>query len=184
MTDSVTLTVADLLGDLHQMEPVLKEALDKEGTGAPAKFAWGIMGSQATTAVKSVLNFNVFDAVAQGWCTLKSLHEYTDRAKHPPSEQSLLYLGEHTFVKEFNPVLNVAIGSLPAASLRFTLQLAVDVRAVALGICNGFITGIGSGDGSVAARLKYGTVDLTGRESKRVRLPAKLDFKAPGLPIL
>ena len=46
------------------------------------------------------------------------------------------------------------------------------------------IAGIGSGDGSACAQLKYGAVKLhKALESKPVKLTDELTFKEPGFPI-
>ena len=184
MTDQTGLQVRDLLGNVAQMEPTLKKVLSKDhGVGA-SRLAWGFIGSEATTAVKSVLDFDVFDVVAEAWCAFKELHEYRDPARHPIGERSIVFLGVHRFMKSVHPILAITIGSVTSMSLRFTVELEADIRAVALGICNGHITSLGSGDGDVSASLKYGDINLSKHESKKVRLPSHLDFKDPGLPIL
>jgi hypothetical protein len=184
MTEGSELQVRDLLPNSAQMEPTIKEALCKDpGIGA-ARLAWGVIGSQASESLKSVLDFDVFQVLAKGWCLVKELHEYTDRSKHPSGERSVVYLGEHTFVKDVYPTLNITIGSFKGVSLRFTLELTANIRSIALAICDGCITSVGSGDGDVSAQLKYGGIALNTQQSKKVPFPAHIPFKAPGLAII
>src|SRR6185312_7033020 len=37
--------------------------------------AWGFVGSEATDALRNVLDCDVFELVAQGWCVAKELQE-------------------------------------------------------------------------------------------------------------
>jgi hypothetical protein len=184
MTEKSEMRLRDLLPDNVQMESTVKEALDKEpGIGA-TRLAWGVIGSEATGALKSVLDLDVFDVVAQGWCVAKELHEYTDRSKHPSGERSVVYLGQHTFVQSVYPILTITIGSFKSVPLRFTLELAANIRGAALAVCNGYITSVGSGDGDVSAQLKYGSINLNKQQSKKVPFPAHVEFTTPGLPIV
>ena len=183
MTEQSGLQVRDLLPNSMEMESTLKEVLCKDPGIASTRLAWGFIGSQATGAVKSVLNLDVFAVLARAWCVAKELQEYTDSSKHPSGERSVVYLGEHTFTKTVYPILKITIRPYTSVSLRFALELAADIRAVALGICNGYITSVGSGDGNVGAQLKYNAVALNKLESRKVSFTAPIAFKAPGLAI-
>jgi len=165
------------------MDDVMKQALCKDSSIDPHKLAWGFIGSEGAAALRSVLDCDVFELVAQGWCVAEELREYSDPATHPPGERSIVYLGKHSFVKTVHPVLDVMVESTRCASLRFTLELAANFRSVALSISDGRITGAGAGDGDVGMQLKYGEVTLLAKETRKVRFPARIDFKAPGLPI-
>ena len=72
--------------------------------------------------------------MARGWWAAEELYEYTDQAKHPPNQRAIVHLGEHAFVKVVHPVLEVMVGPIHCGSLRFTLELAANFRAVALAI--------------------------------------------------
>jgi len=184
MTEQSGCQIRQLLpSSLEQMEGTLKNELCKDPGVSQSKLAWGFVGSEATEAVQSVLNCDVFELVAQGWCVAKELHEYTDTTRHPPGERSIVYLGGHSFVKTIYPVLDITIGSYKCTSLRFTLELAANFRAVALAISDGHITGAGAGDGDVSAQLKYGGVTLHNKETRKMPFPARIEFKSPGLAI-
>jgi hypothetical protein len=184
MTESSGCQVRELLpASLAPMDDVLKQVLCKNPDIGPRTLAWGFVGSEATDALRNVLDCDVFELVAQGWCVAKELQEYSDPARHPPGERSIVYLGKHSFVKTVHPVLDVMVESTRCASLRFTLELAANFRSVALSISDGRITGAGAGDGDVGIELKYGEVTLLAKETRKVPFPARIDFKAPGLLI-
>jgi hypothetical protein len=184
MTDQSALQVRDLLPDGLQLGQTVEEAVRSNRDMGAAKFAWGVIGSEATSALKGVLDLDVFDVVARVWCGAKELHDFADRSKHPAGERSVLYLGEHAFTKTMYPTLAITIGPYKCPPLRFTLELVATIRSIALSICDGCITGLGSGDGDISGRLSYGDIDLTKRQSKKVPLPARVEFKAPGLAII
>ena len=184
MTESSGCQVRELLpASLASMDDLMKQALCKDSDIRPRTLAWGFIGSEATDALRSVLDCEVFELVAQGWCVAKELREYSDPARHPPGERSIVYLGKHSFVKTVHPVLDVTIESIKCPSLRFTLELAANFRSVALSITGGCITGAGAGDGDVGIQLKYGDATLLDKETRKVPFPARIDFKAPGLLI-
>ncbi len=184
MTDQGVGLLRELLPrSFEQLNGTVKEALCKEPGISQAKLAWEFIGSESTQAIRSVLDVDVFTLVARGWCMAKELHEYADEARHPQGERSIVYLGKHAFVTVIHPVLDITIGSCPCVSLRFALELAANFRAVALSIADGHITGVGAGDGSVSARLKYGDVLLHSKETRKLPFPLRLDFSAPGLTI-
>lgn len=56
-----------LPASLKQMEGTLKNELCKDPGVSQSRLAWGFVGSEATEAVQSVLNGDVFELVAQGW---------------------------------------------------------------------------------------------------------------------
>ena len=183
MIDPTQLQIRDLLPDSLQVEQTMKDALTQQhGTGA-ARLAWGVIGSQASDALKNVLGINVLDALGQAWSVVSQLHEYTDRSKHPEGERSVVYLGGHKFVKTLYPQLTVTIEPLQPVMLRFALDLAADIRSVALSICNGYITSTGAGDGTLNAQLKYGDLPLNKPQQKKVQFPGSFAFKTPGLAI-
>ncbi len=162
----------------------MKEALSQEqGVGA-TRLAWGVIGSQAADAIKSVLNVDALQLLGSAWCVAKELHEYTDRAKHPDGERSVVYLGSHSFKKTVYPQLAVTIEPFKPMTLRFALDLIADIRSIALAICNGRITGTGGGDGALGAQLSYGGVALNKLQSRKMRFPGSCAFKEPGLTIL
>jgi hypothetical protein len=167
----------------ERMTDTMQDELCKQDGVTRARLAWGFVGSEASSAVRSVLDVDVFELVAHCWCEAKELHEYTDTSRHPPNERAIVHLSEHAFVKVLHPVLEVMVGSIDCGSLRFTLELAANFRAVALTIVSAHIIAVDAGDGFVGAKLKYGDVTLHKAETRKVSFPAHLAFRSPGLAI-
>jgi len=179
------VTLGQLVPDpFDGMESTVKaQASPNVGSGGK-NLLWSFVGSKAEEAVRDALDCDVFEVIAQGWCLARELHEYSDKSKHPIGEKSVVHLGEHAFKVDVHPTVVVIVDRAECARLRFTLELAANFRAVALSICNGCITGIAAGDGYVSAQLKYGSVSLHKRkDSRKVKLPVQIDFKAPGYAI-
>lgn len=184
MTEPNRLQVRDLLPNSLQIEQTMKDALSEErGVGA-TKLAWGVIGAQASDAIKSVLNIDALELLGGAWCVAKELHEYADHSKHPEGERSVVYLGGHRFKKTLYPQLAVTIEPFKPVTLRFTLDLLADIRSIALAICNGYITGTGAGDGALSAQLKYGDFAFNKPQQRKVKFPGNFAFKAPGLAIV
>lgn len=184
MTDHPGCELRELLPvSRESMEDAMKNALCENPGIRPSRLAWGFIGTEATTALRGVLDCDVFELVARGWCVAKELLEYADPARHPPGERSIVHLGAHSFVKTIHPVLDVTIDAVHCPLLRFTVELAANFRAVALSIADGHVTAAGGGDGDVSAQLKYGDVALLHKETRRVPFPLRIEFNAPGLPI-
>lgn len=183
MTESNQLQLRDLLPDGLQIEQTMKEELSKDSGVGTARLAWGVIGSQATDALKSVLNIDALELMGWAWTTAKTLHEYTDRSKHPEGERSVVYLGSHRFKKTVYPELVVTIEPFKPVTLRFTLDLLADIRAIALAISNGYITSTGAGDGALSAQLKYGALALNQLQPRKVQFPGNFAFEPPGLQI-
>ena len=180
MTDQTGLPLRALMPDISQLGPHVVAALRQDPQKSAATLAWDAVGAQATD---SVLNVDVLEALAQGWCMAKELHEYTDTSKHPTGEKSAVYLGAHAFTKTVYPTLTVTITPFNPVRFRFTLDLSANIRSVGLFILNGCITAVGTGDGAVSAQLNYEQLVLKKAESQKVQFPGCHDFTAPGLKI-
>lgn len=179
------VTLGQLVPDRFDgIESAVRDEASRNLGAGTRNLLWSFVGSKAEEAVREALDCDVFEVIAQGWCLARELHEYSDRTKHPIGEKSIVHLGEHAFKVDVHPTVIVIIDKAECARLRFTLELAANFRAVALLICNGCVTGIAAGDGYVSAQLRYGDVSLHKRkDSGKVKLPAQINFRAPGYAI-
>ncbi len=182
MAESSSLQVRDLLLEGLRLERAVKEAYKSQGDGG-VKIAWGVVGSEASTALNGVLDLDVFEVIGRVWCKAKEVRDFADLSKHPSGERSVVYLGQHAFTKATYPTLSVAIGPYTCPPLRFTLELAVTIRSIALSICDGYVTSVGAGDGNVSAQFSYSDIDLSNKQSRKLPLPGDFNFSPPGLPI-
>lgn len=179
------VTVTGLLPDTFKgMESTVKNELAKDSATTVASKLWGLVGSAATDAIRNRLNFDVVELLGCGWVVARELHEYKDRQRHPPNETSIVYLGQHKMKTDVHPVVVITVGPI-RHEIPFTLELTAQINSVALIIRDAHITGAGTGDCLVKAQLKLGDAELHDPiQSKKVPLPGRYDFQAPGLRIL
>lgn len=184
MSDSGVM-VNDLLpGTFNRMEGVVRNEFSKDPAMGMASRVSGLIGSTVTGAILKRLNFDVVELLGRGWVFARELHEYKDPTKHPPGESSIVYLGKHKMKTELYPVLTLIIGPI-TRELRFTLEVTANINSVALSIRDAHIIGLGTGDCSVQAQLKYREFALhDALESRKLTLPGHYDFQAPGLAIV
>ena len=184
MSDS-GVTVTGLLPDTFKnMESAVKNELSKDTALGVAGKLWGLIGSAATDAIRNRLNFDVVDLLGCGWVVARELHEYKDPQKHPANETSIVYLGQHKMKTNIHPVVILTLGPI-RREVPFTLELTAQVNSVALLIRNGHITGAGTGDCFVKAQLKLRDIPLHEPiKSRKVTLPGRHDFQAPGITIV
>jgi hypothetical protein len=148
------------------------------------KLAAGVLDEKIGEAVRGALDCDVFGLLAQAWAKARELHEFTDPAKHPRDEVSTVFLGEHSLTYDVHPVVDVVIGQLAKFTLRFTLELAADLRMAELTIRDAHITQIGKCDCELSAVLTYDSVELHEPvKAKRFTLTRSIALPAPGVPI-
>jgi len=188
MTEETGISVRELLpGSFSRLGQTLQEAASREngpGERTLPGFAWRIAGSEASSALQTALDTDVFSLLARGWGVARELAKYADRSKYPAAVTTIVYLGKHSVTAEVHPVLIVSIDGIEWPPFRFTLALSANFETVALVIRDAHIIGLDSGDCSVSAQLRYGEVPLPGElQSRHVALPGCLRFKPPGIAI-
>jgi hypothetical protein len=177
-------TVGELLPALKKVESAVKDELKEDPEVKGLTLAWSVIGSELEGALRSVLDCDALELLGQAWAAADALQAYADPALHAPGEAAIVELGAHDFVREIHPVVTVTIGSCASKELRFTISLAAHFGGVALSIRDGHVTGGRTGDASVSAELKYGEILLhEAGEAKKMALPGRFAFAAPGLPI-
>jgi len=180
--------IRELLPDrFDRLDEVIKEGLDVESdaprTDIP-QVALRIMQSQATEAVRDVLDLDVFELLARGWTAARELREFKDAKKYPPEKTYTAFLGDHDLSTEVHPVLILTVGPLEGPRVRLTLTLTAHFRSAELSIRDGHIIAVGAGDCTVGAQLKYKEIKLHKElKSRSVQLSERLQLKPPGLAI-
>jgi hypothetical protein len=185
MPEQKAVTVEDLLpARVQGIDEVIATELAKDGNTSLPVFALKLLGSEANDALRGALNIDVCELLARGWCAARELHKFTDCAKHPRGERSIVFLGEHSLTCKVHPVITISLGPTQFPPLRMTLELRANFRTAALTIQDGYITALSDGDCSVSTLLKYGEVKLHDElKSRNLTFPGKLKFEAPGLAI-
>lgn len=180
MADKDGLTIASLLPEDLRLDDLVKEHFCAEPGRKPMNLAWNLVGSEVRGALRSVLDCNLLELLAEGWVKFRELQDYADPAKHPADERAIVHVGKHDFVRDVHPVVSVTVAGHPCPDLRFTVRLTGSFSGLALAIQGGAITGGTSGDAHVAAQLRYGAVELhKAKESRKVALPGNFDFAPP-----
>lgn len=178
------IRVADLLPETWDLGSAMGAAAPDAAHAEAASLPWGLIAGPAEDALRGLLDCDVLELLAQGWCKAKAFRDYADPAKYPPDETVTVHPADHKFVRDLHPELAVSITNCPPARLRFTVALAAQFSGVALSIRGGHILGGTLGDAVVSAQLKYGAVAITDQQSSRaLKLPGRFTFAAPGLRI-
>ncbi|MBV9932329.1 MAG: hypothetical protein JO013_15495 [Alphaproteobacteria bacterium] len=183
MADKSGITIASLLpADLH-LDDLVKEHVCGEPGRKPMTLAWDLVGSEVRGALRSVLDCNLLELLAEGWVKFRELQDYADPARHPPDERAVVHVGKHDFVREVHPVVSVTVAGRQCPDLRFTVRLTGSFSGLALAVQGGAITGGTAGDVHVSAQLRYGAAELhKARESRKGALPGTFRFDPP-IPI-
>ena len=177
--------LGDLLpADLGGFEDALERGMREDGAASHSRLAWGLIRSSAASELRKAFDCDIFVPIAQAWSKVRELREFTDPAKHPAGETSIVHLLAHDFPLQAHPVVTARIGNVPALSLRFTLQVQAHFDSAALSIRDGCITAAALGEAWVTAQLKYGDTGLHEKQkSAKVKLPGRIAFQPPGIRI-
>lgn len=157
----------------------------RQGLPEPLPCDDDALAHAACAPLRAACDVDVFELLATAWSRARDLARYTDPGRYPPGQPLTVHLGEHdTPALHLHPLLEVRLGDLPPARLRFTLELGAHVRAVALMLRDGCITGVAAGDIQLHAQLAYQEVALH-REpvSQSLKLGRPLRFAEPGIRI-
>ncbi|MEO5773506.1 MAG: hypothetical protein ABIQ32_05240 [Sphingomicrobium sp.] len=155
---------------------------DKQVAGM--KLAWDYIGKELGDSLRSVLDCDLIELIAGGWAKAAELAAFADPDKHPPGERSLVELGAHDFSRKLHPVIAVTIAPCPCVELTFDFALTAQVDGVRLSIRDGHITGGDLGELSASAQLSYqGTPLHPAAESRKIAVPGRFSFAAPGIRI-
>lgn len=179
------LKLRDLLPDrLDRMgEEARKKLCETEEIGC-MKLAWDFIAGELDGALKSALDCDLLEILAKTWGQAKLLADHCDPEKHPPGSRSVFEIGEHELKRELHPVIAVTIGSLPCVELRFTLALAAHFSGLKLSVVDAHITGGRTGEAWATAQLSYcGTPLHDASKSRKVAIPGRFEFEAPGIAI-
>jgi hypothetical protein len=176
-----TVKLRDLLPTkLDGLEETIEGDLRKDEDAHFSKLAWRCVRSSAADEVRSALDFDVFQVLAQAWAKSAELFGVS---RDTSDEITVVHLGQHDFKTAVHPELTVDFGVPPYPKLQFTLEVAAHFEGAALSIRNGYIIAAETGDASVNAEFKYGKVRLHKEESPKVKLAGRREFAAPGIKI-
>jgi len=143
---------------------------------------WETLEKDVAGAYRAMLDVKLVDVFCGAWIKLNELQEYRDRAKHPPEEVSRVPLKTHTVRSTHKPVIEILVGERCVSKLEFDVVLELALEAFVLGIRDGRIIDISSGEFRGTGRLQCRGFELARVASKKHRLPGTLAIEG-GVPI-
>jgi hypothetical protein len=161
-----------------------RKELSNDDKISAMNLAWDYIESQLDSELREALDIEIFDLLGKAWAGAKRLAEYRNKAKHPPGVRELLKFGDFDFERELHPIVEVTIGDLPCAKLKFTVKLAGHFSGLYLGIKDAHLIDGRTGKGWASAQLSYCDIPLhKEKETKKFTLPGRFKFTAPGIEI-
>jgi hypothetical protein len=143
----------------------------------------GFAAHVGANKLNEALDKDVGDALALGWSKVKAVRDAAKRSLEHPGETSVVTLGQHELTSTHYPTLTVRVAKLPAAEIRFTLDLVAQFKSVKLAITDGRIRSVSPGEASAIAKLKYGKVELSKKSTPAWKLPGEIRLAGDGIPV-
>lgn len=187
MTD-LPATIADLFEAAPSGEAVARAFSSDERTELDAQirvtpgFHWDTFEKDVAGAYRDMLDVKIIDVFCGAWVKLNELQEYRDRTKHPPDELSRVPLKKHTIRSTHKPSIEILVGERTVSKLEFDVVLELALEAFVLGIRDGRIRDISSGEFRGTGKLQCRGFELARVASKKYRLPGTLAIEG-GVPI-
>ena len=182
-SDSTTLW--DALFDEPRLPDAVAVKLEADTAMAPV-VAWlrTVTLSGAAAAVRqsladslqAALGLTLGDILGEALSTYKDLLEYTDSARHPPGEVSLVPLGKRVIESSHKPYVEVLIAGQPVGRLELKARVALTIEAAMLKIRGGRIWELQTGVAFVDATLECGPAMLVEKKSRNLKLPGTIAF--------
>jgi len=163
----------------NDVEHAASDFAATSGGGRIHGFAAGIGANKLNEA----LDKDVGSALAVGWTKVKAVRDAAKRSLQHPGETSIVTLGQHELTSTHHPVLSIRVAELPAAEIRFTLDLVAQFKSVKLAISDGRIRSVSPGEASAIAKLKYGNVELSKRSTPSWKLPGEIRLTGDGVVV-
>jgi len=161
------------------VEHAASEFAAESGGGGIHGFAAHIGADKLNEA----LDKDAGDTLALGWTKVRAVRDAAKRSLQHPGETSVVTLGQHELASTHYPVLTVRVAKLPAAEIRFTLELVAQFKSVKLAISDGRIRSVSPGEASAIARLKYKNAELSRKSTPAWKLPGEIRFSGDGIPV-
>lgn len=175
--------IGDLVSDgLRVMAQRVEDELRNEAVVGTAGMAWRLVKAETQRQLEQALDMDPAELIAGAWSKARELEKYADPQQYPPDLSVIAYLGEHELSWRFHPEVDIVVAQAPFRTFRFTIELAVKLKAAALTIRGGIIRSIAPGSCAFRAALKYGAMTLDEEETPDVHLPGHVDLD-PGVPI-
>jgi hypothetical protein len=146
--------------------PAWSAVLDGLGTalptlGAPALAA---VGREVAAALAGPLDLDLGAILVAGWRGHRALVRAAHATRADPGAVEVVQLGSHQVTSTHHPSVEVSVGGVTVATVRFEVTVTLDVESLAATVRRGRITEIRSGRCTATVALGAGGYDLaTGR---------------------
>lgn len=173
-----TLSIGHLLSiegqDVERaLDEHLREAMPGETFTAQAlRFGAGEIAGQ----LQQILDFDVFELLAQAWIKTRELRSYAAPDKLAPGATAVVNIGNHEITHTESPVVDLVVAGVPISVLKLTVELTVVFKSVALSIRDAAIRSVAPGDCLARVRLKYKKLTLKEESTPKLKLPGKIDL--------
>jgi hypothetical protein len=159
---------------------VLKEEVAKKSK----LIQWSAVQDVLFETTIEALDIPVLTFLLPAWRRYREILEFADAEKHPPNEQNLVSLAEHTVKVEHHPYLQVTFRGIeiPKARLEFTLRGDLTLQGVILRIQNGKIKTIQGGAVKWSGELLLENSTVLQKESKSYDLTGSFEL-GEGIPL-
>jgi len=157
------LTVLDLLGDPgrpHLISDQIAAALvtaDREGTASGgvdhlSTVARKAVYGQVAAAAQRVLDFDVTDALIEGWLKYKALAD-AGRRTLGSAAREVVELASHRVTSTYTPVIEVSVDGVPVGRVECRLDLVFEIIGCAAIVAAGDLVAVEGGDVKVTGTL-------------------------------
>ena len=186
MTDNPEVTFATLLSD-DAVAPKLDSALFESSQSVedawkqvrrihPIVTRHGV-ASASLDGLTHLLSTPIESLFAGAWNAHRALAPYADPKEHPPEEINLVPLAKHTITSSYEPHVDVLLSGEQVTTIKFALELALEIQAAVLKIQGGRIREIEVGSCTGRGKLSCAGATLAEKETHEIHAPGVLRFK-------
>lgn len=179
-----------------RVKDIVEERQSMNGRLRRDKFAGSKKGSELKTKVTDQSRFIKWDAVLDvvdkkavealniplitllfpAWKKYQEIEDLANPAKHPPDEELLASLVEHTIEVKREPELVITYDGVELSRIELSLRIALTLEGIILCIQDGVITEIREGSAKGKATLVLEGETILEKSLGPVELPGRLDL--------
>ena len=148
------------------------DAKAKAGAFLAPAFWKHVGGEMELVALEKLNALSVAGVLAQGWASAQELLEYTNPARHPAGERSVIPLGNKKTKHPYKLQVDLMAAGKKVATVELDITFEFAVQALQLGVVDGCIESISLGQLEVSATVEC--------EKKKLKEMSLRKFDVPG----
>lgn len=157
------------------LEAMRKRMLSAAASAVTPGF-WRDASTKLVQAAQSLFDTPLPTVLAKAWNARAELRKFGDPVRYPPGKEVLVALREHELESEHTGKVTVLLDGEPVGTVELTLGLTVHVTAGELGVMDGRVIALYSGEGSIEGTLECGGVKVFEKRSKALEFPGRLSL--------